>query len=257
MYDAVLTVNHPVLSVWNQQNQTPSPPPGSYVAGFGLILAFAIIGIVRERPWKRRAGRLLVAWFLVNVFLLYAPFNLQRRLSLGLFLPLAALAALGLRSVAGARPRLRWITAAVIVFSLPSNLIAMAAGLAEVAGGAPAVLMTKAELTGYRWVGANLAGVTVLAAPVTGNRLPAYAEVDVLYGHPFETPAAELWEARVRSYYGEALSPRAAAAQARALGADYVVVGPHEARLGYADGITELPLVYEGKGFQVHEVPNE
>ncbi|NIM06902.1 MAG: hypothetical protein GTN65_15075, partial [Armatimonadetes bacterium] len=91
-YDLWLTRNHPVLAAWSAQNLTPSPPPHEYLLGYGFVLLFAVFQIVKRKPYQTSLGRLLLAWIVIGFLLLYVPFSLQRRFSLGLFLPLAALA---------------------------------------------------------------------------------------------------------------------------------------------------------------------
>jgi hypothetical protein len=55
--------------------------------------------------------------------LLYIPFNFQRRLTLGLFFPLAGLAALGLDRMVRGRVKFRAVFILLMILSLPSNLI--------------------------------------------------------------------------------------------------------------------------------------
>lgn len=254
-YDFLLTRSHPVLMLWNAQNQTPSPPLPSYLIGFGLPLLLAGLGAVRFRIWRQRQGRLLLLWVLVNFLLLYAPFNLQRRLSLGLFLPLTALAALGLQPPAGQLAR-RWLPALMIALALPSNALAMLAGVSQVLAGDPALLLAEGELSGYRWLADHLHGrPTALAAPVTGNRLPAYADVGVLYGHPFETPQAEARRNEIVDFYAATVNEEALMKRATDLGADLIVFGPHEAAIGRPVGLSSLPSVYSREGFAVWAVP--
>jgi hypothetical protein len=78
-----------VLQAWSQQNQTPSPPPIDYVLGYGLLWIFAFFGA--RQAWRRKTAWdiLLLMWILVTLPMLYAPFPLQRRLALGLHLPIA------------------------------------------------------------------------------------------------------------------------------------------------------------------------
>jgi len=253
-YDYWLTRSHAVLAIWNAQNQTPSPPPWSYVAGFGLPLAFAVVGAWGSRAWSRPAGRLLITWVVVNALLLYAPFNLQRRFTLGLFLPLAALAAYGLQVVVTARPHLNWLPSAVVLLSLPSNLILTAAGVSLAAAGSSEITLTAAEAAGYRWAAGNLHGSPLLlAASRTGNRLPAFADVRVLIGHPFETPASADRQAEVEALYRRAGEPGWRDLLEKR-GIDYVVVGPYESDL-LADGVRpNLTVAYRNQGFMIYSV---
>lgn len=196
-YSLLLVRNHPVIAVWTAQNQTPSPGVASYLIGFGPLVLAALVGVARGYPFSRRNTRFAVIWLLSNALLLYAPFPLQRRLSLGLYFPLAALAVLGMAAVF--KPaRLRIAVLAVIILSLPSSILLAGAGIYGVQCGEPEVVYDVDELDAYRWMESGIpAGSLVLAAPLNGNRLPAFATVRVLYGHPFETPDAEVMEALV------------------------------------------------------------
>jgi hypothetical protein len=250
-YDYWLTRAYPVLSAWNAQNQTPSPPPTTYVAGFGLVLLFAVIGAWQADVRRSPAGRMLLTWVVVNSVLLYAPFNLQRRFSLGLFLPLAALAALGLMAAVRHGPRLGWLPALVVALSLPSNILVAAAGVVEAASGAQTITLQPGEREVYRWAGEHLTGdPLVLASPLTGNRLPAYATVRVLAGHPFETPAASQQENVIRTLYRQSALPDWRA-RLQEEGISYVFVGPYERQMVEFSDPVGLPVAFRADEFTV------
>jgi hypothetical protein len=255
-YDFWLTRSHPILAAWNAQNQTPSPPLWAYLAGYGLVLVFAAVGGLQPSVRRRPAGRLLITWVVVNALLLYAPFNLQRRLTLGLFLPLAALAALGLRAIVTPRRRLRWLPTLVVLVSLPSNLLVAAAGISLAASGSAENTLTNGEVDGYRWAQDHLQGSPlVLAAPRTGNRLPAYADVRVLIGHPFETPDAARQQEHVESLYRDINDPDWQAVLRR-LGISYVVQGPYERLLVPGSAEPSLPIAFRSEAFSLYSVPS-
>jgi len=244
-YDVWLVASHPVLNAWNQQNQTPSPSPLAYLMGFGLILVFAVAGALRSNQTAKPSHRLMIAWVVTSALLLYAPFNLQRRLVLGMILPLAGLAGVGLDFwlQAGRWPRLGYL---VLILSLPSNLLVTAAGIVQSAAGDPSLLFQPGERAAYDWLADNVAaGSVVLAGPRTGNRLPAYAPVRVLYGHPFETPEAQARRRMVEAFFSS--QPASPAAAAGSLGADFLLIGPEEAELGLtADMVGSEPLFQVG-----------
>ncbi len=74
------------------------------------------------------------------------------------------------------------------------------AGVGGASQGEQAITHSSAELEAYEWFAANVdPGSLVLTDPRFGNRLPAFAPVRVLYGHPFETPDAEYWREEVLS----------------------------------------------------------
>jgi hypothetical protein len=244
LYDAWVVIAHPVISAWTSQNITPSPPLWHYLAGYGLLLAPAVAGIARAKPQKTSSGRLLIAWAFTGALLLYAPIGLQRRLNLGLFYPLAAMAALGLGSLAK-QPRRFWTTGALLVIlTLPSNLIVVSAGLFAAAQDEPVVLHTADEVAAFKWMKANIpAGSIVLASPVNGNRLPGLTGTRVLFGHPFETPDADRMRERVIGYYAWDESRSGAIESLVKDGVEFVFFGPREMELGRPAWIEDLPLV--------------
>ena len=245
----------PPLLIWNSQNITLSPPITDYVIGYGLILILAILGITKTRGQDRPRDRLLLAWSLSNMILLYMPFSFQRRLTLGLFFPLAGLAALGLEGIVGGREKYRAALILLLILSVPSSLIVIGAGLSGVERQNPSVIHLPGELEAYTWLDENSPpGALILASPDIGNRLPAFAEVRVLYGHPFETIYAESQKSLVESLYAWNGSRAGAIDFIDQLDIDYVFLGEREKVLGYPEWIVELPLVFTSQGVEIYEV---
>jgi hypothetical protein len=200
VYDYWLSVNHPVLSHWNMQNLTPSPPLIDTTLGFGFVFWVALISLL-WRPWRAgRTGRLFTIWYLLGFILLYAPLPYQRRFGMGLYLPMAGLAVWWLRERFVGERRFRLAMVVLLASSIPTLLLVMLAGTTAVARGEEAILFSTNELKAYEWIESQVPSESlVLTDPKHGNRLPAFAHVRVLYGHPFETPDAEFWRDSVRS----------------------------------------------------------
>ena len=255
IYDLWLSRSHPILSIWNAQNITLSPPITDYVIGYGLILILAILGITRTGVRDRPRGRLLLAWALSNMILLYMPFNFQRRLTLGLFFPLAGLAALGLERIVGGREKYRAALILLLILSIPSSLIVIGAGLSGVGKGDPSVIHLPGELEAYSWLDENSPpGALILASPDIGNRLPAFADVRVLYGHPFETPYAESQKSLVESLYAWEGSNAEAIDLIDQLDLVFIFFGERERVLGEPEWIMELPMVFTYQAVEIYEV---
>jgi hypothetical protein len=255
IYDLWLARYHPSLSFWNAQNVTPSPPVIDYVIGYGLILVLAILGITRTGTRGQSRDRLFLSWALSNFILLYMPLNFQRRLTLGLFFPLAGLAVLGLERIAGERAKFRATLILLLVLSVPSNLLVIGAGISGVQRQDPSVIHLPGELEGYAWIDENTpSGSLILASPEVGNRLPAFADVRVLYGHPFETPYANVQLSLVESLYAWEGSTEEAIHLIDHLDLDYVFFGERERALGQPEWMERFPLVYESQGVEIFEV---
>jgi hypothetical protein len=254
VYDLWVSQTHPVLAVWTSQNQTPSPPLLNTVLGYGLVLVLAIAGM--RRAHRSETGRLLICWLVVNFVLLYLPFSLQRRLMLGLFFPMAALAAMGLSALAGNRIRMPMLLTLVLVLTVPTNLLVIAAGMWGARQGDPSLVIWPDEAAGFAWLEANAPDdALVLAGVENGNRLPALAGVRVLYGHPFETPHAETELQTVVTLYGWSDSPAVGIGMLQDRGVDLVFFGPRERELGEPAWIGDLTLVYSQGEVEIYQVP--
>ncbi|HKZ54213.1 MAG TPA: hypothetical protein VJ123_01950 [Anaerolineales bacterium] len=256
IYDAWVVTAHPVLKIWSAQNQTPSPVPLHYALGYGIVFVLALLGIARGRVLRESKGRLLVAWLVINALALYAPTALQRRLSLGLYFPMAALAGPGLCSILSVSKISRLAIVATVLLATPTNLVVILGGLGEAQRPDSSFVISSDEMAGFRWLDEHAApGALVLAGPRTGNRLPAYASVRVLYGHPFETPHAQEEEALVRRFYAWADAPEDALTLLQARGIDFVVYGPEERALGKPAWLASLPGAFRAGSLAIYAVP--
>jgi hypothetical protein len=253
IYDAWILITRPDLAKWTAQNSTPSPSPLAYLIGFAPLLLLSGWAFAREaRRWN--APWLLAGWAAVQLLLLYAPLALQRRLALGVYVALAALAALGAAELTGRRGS--WLALILFASAIPSNLLVIAAGLGGVARGEPLLVQSEAEACASGWLETNAApGSLVLAGETHSNRLPAQAGVRVLYGHPFETPDAERERALVHSLFAASTSLSEALATLEARGVDYVVFGPEERALGPAVWPEQLRRVADCGSVAVFAVP--
>jgi hypothetical protein len=235
IYDAAVSYLNPVLAQWNAQNLTPSPAVWDLALSGGLPLLLGIAGAVVAARRRTDADVALLAWLGLGGLALYAPFALQRRLSLGLWMPLTLLAVIGLRELLW--PRLAGIwrpvaLAAVAVLSVPSNLLVYGATLAAVQRRDPAVFITQAEAAALVWLAAQApAGSVVAASPEMGLLIPARTDARVVYGHPFETVEAAVRKQAIEDFYAGRMP---AIDFVRQYGVAYVVWGDRERLLGGA-----------------------
>ncbi|MGH2523441.1 MAG: hypothetical protein ACRDH2_13135, partial [Anaerolineales bacterium] len=198
LYDGWAAATQPVLAIWNAQNVTPAPPLWEALIWGGAPLLLAVPGAVVAARRRSPLDLVLLYWLGLGVLSLYAPFALQRRLSLGLWMPICILAGngfgeviwprLGARAVrAAARP---FALAALVVSVLSSNLLVYAATLGAIQARKPALFLTSDEAAALRWLADESVGKLVLASPDMGLFIPARTDARVIYGHPFETAGA-------------------------------------------------------------------
>jgi hypothetical protein len=229
------TQSDPVLNVWSQQNQTPSPPPLDYLLGYGLLWPFAFFGA--RQAWRRKSDWdvLLIVWILVTLPLLYAPFPLQRRLSLGLHVPIGILAAIGISEIM----RAAWPRRAVIGVTLLTSLLIELALWGGALAGNPNIYLSTNEAAALNWLQQNAPrDAVVLSSPEMGGFIPAFAGQRVVYGHPYETVAAQQREQLGKDFFAGALDE---AQVLRTNDVSYLFVGPRELKWGQVD-VQQLPV---------------
>jgi hypothetical protein len=218
-----------VLQAWSAQNLTPSPPPLDYLLGYGLLWIFAFFGL--RQAWQRKTDWdvLLLVWILVTLPLLYAPFPLQRRLSLGLHVPIGIMAAIGLTEIV----RSKWPRRVVIGITLLTSFFIELALFGGAAAHDARIYLSVNEAQALSWLQQNApTTAVVLASPELGGFIPAFSGQRVVYGHPFETVDAKRREQLVKDFFAGTLD-RAQVLSDNAV--TYIVVGPRERQLGEVD----------------------
>ncbi len=224
IYALFITNAHPLLAQWNAQNQTPALQPLDLLISLSPALLLATAALLSLRQ-SAVSVRLLAIWLLLGIALLYLPFNLQRRLISGLYIPATGLAVWLIATKLSNVKWRRFAYITLLTLSLPTNLLILFGSLQAVRIDDNALVVSKAELAAYAWLDQHATGKLVLAAPDTGLRLPAYSSARVVYGHPFETVDAD--ERR-----NELLALLAGADTRLIDSADFMFYGPREAALG-------------------------
>lgn len=251
LYQLWVVNTHPVLSLWNAQNQTPAPPILDLLIALSPVLLLALLGAYFAWQMGRSDLIALAVWLLVGLVLVYLPFNLQRRMLSGIYLPLAFLAVWTLELLSKRWRRWRWLGLALILLSLPTNLIVLWGGVGAARAADSALFVQRAELAAFDWLDAHAApNSLVMASPESGLLLPAYSSASVLYGHPLETVRAAQQRRIVEEFF---TSPHAeAAALLNDLGVDFVLYGPRERALGRLPDLPGWTPVFEQGSIQLY-----
>jgi hypothetical protein len=222
----------PFLKQWESQNLIPSPGLFHYLLGFGLLLPFALLGIVpllREAPWK---GWLVVAWVAIFPLLAYAPFNLQRRLPEGIWVALIALALGWIEH--GGKVAQRWTPRWLALSFFTALFLLLGGALAAASPGKP-LFRPAAEVQAFQYL-AEHSGPddVVLAAFETANPLPAWANVRTVFGLGTESANGVVLRQQVTCFYGGCVgySDAQRIQMLRELDVRYIIWGPEERLLG-------------------------
>lgn len=230
LYQFVVIRTDPVLSLWDRQNQTPSPQLWDFLVSFLPWLLPAIWGVIQTMRRRNRATALLTGWLVLGALLIYLPFNLQRRFLFGYMIPVAGLAAYGL-----AESRIHcksWASIAALCLTLPTLLVILSGGLLSVKNGESSLVIQRAEMRAYDYLRQHgQANDLVLASPESGMFLPAYTGFRVIYGHPFETVNAPAEEQAVEAFFSQPVSAESLD-WARERGVRWILWGPRENDLG-------------------------
>lgn len=276
LYNGYVFWTNPIFRVWAEQNLILSPHPLHYVSGYAIVALLAIggIGYVLRRSESERL--FLVSWVLVVPLLLYIPFNLQRRLIEGFQIPLCILAGLGLaRYVLPAvtrsgltrsltrfqrytRPKLRrFVTIAIILLTIPSNLLLVATSLIQVSGLSPPIFHEGMELEAMDWLATHTRpSDIVLSSYKVGNYIPARSGNRVFLGHGPETIHVEEKENIVRQFFQAQGSDTYRKEILRRYSIAYLFYGPAERALGDFQPATKpyLKEAFTNGRYTIYEV---
>jgi hypothetical protein len=236
------------------QNLTPSPPPLEYLAAFGPVLLLSAIGLWGARRHLGPEHWFLIGWIVATAILVYLPFGLQRRFTMGIMIPLAVLGGIGLWRVlfplVGERWR-RMLMIVVLSLTAPTTIIAIALPLIGVRQAAEthSYYSTTDEVEAMAWLRdhASPRDALVLASPDVGLFLPTYG-LRVVYGHPFETLNADERRREVTAFF--------AGTDCGVIdkeGVQYVFVGPNERLLETGGQMCPImgKAVFEAQGGEV------
>ena len=242
LYDIYAIRTDPVLSVWDAQNVAYLPAWWDMVLSFSPALPLALVGF-------QKAPNTLRGWLVLGALLALLPSSLQRRFLMGLYIPLAGLAAVGLENLR--RPTFRIL---VLSCFIPGPLFLFLTARAGIQAQSPLLYLDAGERGALAWIEANTdPDALVLAAPETGLFIPAYTGRRVIYGHPFETINAVAERAAVESFFSEQ-DPDGAAQFLANRGVDFVFYGPREARLGPLPQLVSLTSVFAEGGVRIYAV---
>jgi hypothetical protein len=258
IYDYWAATHDPVLSGWNAQNLTPSPPVWDLFLALSPVLLLAILSLRHIRGENNRGLRLLMLWCGLGLALLYLPFGLQRRFLMGLFVPFCGLAAFEIWHWSQSRRRSpAFLTGLTLLASMPTLAIIFL-GIGQAIQSHDAQLyLTRGESQALQWLNDHTAtGSLVLSGPQTGAFIPAFTGRRVIYGHPFETVNAAQEKANLAHFFQASPDAWNAHQDAQFLlqrRVDYVWIGPREQQLGGLPPGLSLTTAYSQDGIVLYD----
>ncbi len=214
IYFFAVTATQTAVGSWAKQNVTTSPPIHSYLIGYGFVFGFAVVGFVALWRTRHRAQLLVMTWAVVSALLLYMPIQINRRMSNGLHIPLAILAAVGIdllwgwlaRHLPERRPMLRagvfaavgWVMGLGLFFSTVSIVLKSMYWSAN--PKTSIYYISTDQANAIDWLGTHAArNDVILSQSFIGNVIPARTGLRVFAGHGHQTID---WEKKIANVSG-------------------------------------------------------
>jgi hypothetical protein len=187
------------------------------------------------------------------------PFNLQRRLVVGVQIPLVILATYAIFQLVpkyvrpGRQPLMR---GTILFFFSLTNLFLLIGSLVSVSLRQPPIFHPTTQLEAMQWLDQEADGEVVLAVYETGNVLPAYANVRAFVGHGPETVNSDEKRALAQAFFGNTADEAWRRALLKKFNVRYVYYGPNEKAAGdFVPGqATYLREIYQNEDVRIFEV---
>jgi hypothetical protein len=189
----------------------------------------------------------------------------QRRMAEGVIVPLAILAAAGLRVLAEHRVTVV-ARGGLIVLSMLTSLLLLLGGFLAASNPGRPLFRPAAEVNAFNWLNAHSQpGEITLSAVETGNVLPVWTHMRTFMGHGPETINWPFKTKRLEYFYSDGMNANerdAFFANSCALAFEcagsirYVLDGPLEQKLmpndspQWANGLTKI---YDEGGYRIYE----
>jgi hypothetical protein len=253
-YNFLILTRDPIWRQFTLQNQTLSPPPQFYFWGFAPFWIFAVIGITRAIRLRGKIHGALLGWVLGGFALAYLPVAIQRRFLLGITIPLAILAVIGLREFLERmspnipRKKNKILLAYVSIASISTLYLIL--GLSMHLQSLPPKAFYPREMeNAIRWLDEHAQpNDIVLSNPQSGEIIAQRAHLRVYIGHKMETIHYEEKKQAVTDFFkGEAKPDWLTSTSAR-----WIFLGPYEKEIGA--NIKDGKIVYQLNGIVIYEV---
>jgi len=263
LYSAWMFSTDPVYKAWGAQNLLSSPHPLHYLAAYGILLALAACAV--RDAWRDKGPTwLALAWVAAVPILAYLPISVQRRLVVGVQVPLGLLASSGLVKISKIRLRSssigsKLVVCAVLVMLTLTNVMLVAGSCLALRGQPAPMYREMEEVAALDWIGENERigfDDVILAAYETGNYMPVRTRARSYVGHGSETLRSNEKRALAVQFFAGATGGLWRRDLLSEYGVDWVFWGPVERELGTFDPreAAYLQPVYEASGYTIFKV---
>lgn len=252
-YYLLVVKRDPWLAGWNAQNITPAPSLLDLLISLSPAAFIAIFALKRPLSQSGDYRWFLFSWLLVGLVLVYLPIGLQRRFMVGIFIPIAGLAGITIGDwLEKGQHFTRLAVFSLFILSVLTNLMVLASAWYGVYHHSSLLYLRESEYIALKWIEVNTPeGAVIASSPEMGLFIPAHTGRRVLYGHPFETVAAEEEKNKIIHFFdhqSDSLDMEVVNS------VDYVFVGPREEMLGGLPSGFKPTLVYQNNEVSIFRV---
>ena len=243
----------PYFKAWASQNILPSPHWIHYLVAYGMVLPFAISGIIKLIRVNPTSGLLLTCWIAASPFLIYAPMPTQRRLAEGIWVILI----IGFFGFFKEKEPMPVFGKIVLGLMLPTTVFLLIGATLRSTQPSSPVFIPGERVDAYLYLKENAPiDSIVLSSFEVGNSLPAWAPVRVVQGHGPESVHLAETQAEIEDYFLNNQGRNNCGEYFHEKGIDYLFWGPDEEKqwnwnpdLKYC-----LRQVYNSDGYKIYLV---
>ena len=195
IYQYVIFNYDPVFKEW-AKTVTATPNPLSFAIGYGLIGLFAILYILRNKK-KSKTDLFLISWIICALILVYLPFRFQRRLILGLHIPICIFAVkftldhlipVIKKSIIFKGVRESILLGIIVVLVAPGNFVYMFRNIEDMKINSSKYCLPNEDLEALKWIDKNVpSSEIIIASPVISQYIPGLTGNKVYAGHYDQT----------------------------------------------------------------------
>ena len=236
IFVAYIGTANPLWRLVERQNVLPTPSIIEVLLGCGLLLFFALTGIVFMVRSRHKHGFLFLSWICFVFALAYSPLPMQRRaLETALYVPLAITGSFYLKNLYSnykkRDPEIAVFKFAnvfiwFLVFLLVGNAVVFYNLMDDIAGrlkNYPGFFIDNQNIEAMKWLRDNTPpGAVVFSHVYDGNLIPYYGDRIVYVGHSPETLDVDQKLDQMVRFYSGLFSAEEAARFFKEKGVGYV-----------------------------------
>lgn len=275
LYYFFILQNDAVMIVRASQNINLTPSWYFLFLSFGFLLPltlFSVIRSIREETILKPHMFFLLTWIFVQTILIFSPFNFQRRMVLGLFIPIAILATKACIDIIeyakkkSSKKISEYIFSNKIIlfflfifFFAFTNVVLLVNNFVLLTQQTQYTHWEKTDKEAFLWLKENADDDSVVfSAPSTGNLLVGLSGRRAYTAHQVETMYFEQKNQLVELFFAKNVveNEKAKIEFLKEVGATHLYFGKQERLLGSYDPSTKeyLELVYENESVMIYEV---